>query len=94
MKMWAWSYQGEYVFEYYSMTSSHEGEVGLFWTVETFLETTASYFLRQLLTEASTHMQTQQDSVAKAVSHYLLDIVQPRVISFEDQVFFLKIKWR
>jgi hypothetical protein len=42
------------------------------------------------LTEASTHMQTQQDSVAKAVSHYLLDIVQPRVISFEDQVIFLR----
>ena len=27
-----------------------------------------------------------QDAIAKAVAHYTLDVVQPRVISFEDQV--------
>ena len=28
------------------------------------------------------------DAVSKAVSHYTLEVVQPRVISFEDQVYF------
>ena len=27
-----------------------------------------------------------EDSVSKAVSHFTLEVVQPRVISFEDQV--------
>lgn len=42
---------------------------------------------RQLLSEVSQRMvKMQDDSVSKAVSHYTLDVVQPRVISFEDQV--------
>ena len=42
---------------------------------------------RQLLSEVGAHLaKLQEDSIAKAVSHYTLEIVQPRVISFEDQV--------
>ena len=38
-----------------------------------------------LLQVGSTLLQLE-DSVSKAVSHYTLEVVQPRVISFEDQV--------
>ena len=41
---------------------------------------------RQLLSEVATQLTKVEDSISKAVSHYTLDIVQPRVISFEDQV--------
>ena len=41
---------------------------------------------RQLLSEVAMEMAKVEDSISKAVSHYTLDIVQPRVISFEDQV--------
>lgn len=41
---------------------------------------------RQLLTEISTILQTLEDSVSKAVSHYTLEKITPRVISFEEQV--------
>lgn len=41
---------------------------------------------RQILTEISTHLMTLPDDVSKIVSHYMLDKVQPRVISFEEQV--------
>lgn len=41
---------------------------------------------RQLLTEVSSTLARLEDSVSKAVSHIALEIVQPRVISFEDQV--------
>jgi len=41
---------------------------------------------RQLLSEVGTTLVKLQDSVSKAVSHFTLEIVQPRVISFEDQV--------
>jgi len=41
---------------------------------------------RQLLTEVGTHLGKVEDSISKAVSHYTLEVVQPRVISFEDQV--------
>ena len=41
---------------------------------------------RQLLSEVGAHLtKLQKDSIAKAVSHYTLEIVQPRVISFENQ---------
>ena len=30
-----------------------------------------------------------EDSVSKAVSHFTLEVVQPRVISFEDQVDYI-----
>lgn len=41
---------------------------------------------RQILTDVSNNLVTQPDEVAKPVSHYALDKVQPRVISFEEQV--------
>jgi COP9 signalosome complex subunit 4 len=41
---------------------------------------------RQLLSEVGSTLVRLQDSVSKAVSHFTLEIVQPRVISFEDQV--------
>merc|ERR1712038_405235 len=41
---------------------------------------------RQLLTEVAQHLVKVEDSISKAVSHYTLEVVQPRVISFEDQV--------
>jgi COP9 signalosome complex subunit 4 len=45
---------------------------------------------RQLLTEISSILVKLEDCVSKAVSHYTLDIVAPRVISFEDQVGFIR----
>ena len=41
---------------------------------------------RQLLSDVATHLTKVEDSISKAVSHYALEMVQPRVISFEDQV--------
>jgi len=41
---------------------------------------------RGLLTEFAASLTNIQDAIAKAVAHYTLEVVQPRVISFEDQV--------
>lgn len=42
---------------------------------------------RQLLTDVGNRLaEMKDDLVAKDISHFTLDIVQPRVISFEDQV--------
>jgi len=41
---------------------------------------------RALLQEIGSILVTLEDSVSKAVSHFFLEIVSPRVISFEDQV--------
>lgn len=41
---------------------------------------------RQILTEISAQLVRLKDPISKAVSHYTLDKVQPRVISFEEQV--------
>jgi COP9 signalosome complex subunit 4 len=41
---------------------------------------------RQILTDVSTQLTVLSDPVSKAVSHYTLEKVQPRVISFEEQV--------
>ncbi|PSN52138.1 COP9 signalosome complex subunit 4 [Blattella germanica] len=41
---------------------------------------------RQILTDVSTQLTVLPDNISKAVSHYTLDKVQPRVISFEEQV--------
>ena len=46
---------------------------------------------RQLLSEVATELVKIEDSISKAVSHYTLEVVQPRVISFEDQVG--NIRW-
>ncbi|KAF2347613.1 Proteasome component (PCI) domain [Trinorchestia longiramus] len=49
-------------------------------------ETVSLVISRQLLTEVSTKLTTMPDEVAKTVAHFTLDKVQPRVISFEEQV--------
>ncbi|XP_015179511.1 PREDICTED: COP9 signalosome complex subunit 4 [Polistes dominula] len=41
---------------------------------------------RQVLSDVSSKLQSLPDEISKAVSHYTLDKVQPRVISFEEQV--------
>uniref|UniRef100_T1JPH2 COP9 signalosome complex subunit 4 n=1 Tax=Strigamia maritima TaxID=126957 RepID=T1JPH2_STRMM len=41
---------------------------------------------RQVLTDVSTHLTKLNDNTSKIVSHFTLDKVQPRVISFEEQV--------
>lgn len=41
---------------------------------------------RQLLTDVGNHLITLPDHVSQAISHFTLDKVQPRVISFEEQV--------
>ena len=41
---------------------------------------------RQLLSEVASELVKIEDSVSKAVSHFTLEVVLPRVISFEDQV--------
>ncbi|XP_026746345.1 COP9 signalosome complex subunit 4 isoform X1 [Trichoplusia ni] len=41
---------------------------------------------RQLLTDVSTHLALLTDHVSQEVSHFALDVIQPRVISFEEQV--------
>jgi len=41
---------------------------------------------RQLLTEFTTKLMTLPDDIAKNVCHFTLEKIQPRVISFEEQV--------
>lgn len=41
---------------------------------------------RQILTDVSTKLIKLHDEPSKIISHFALDRVQPRVISFEEQV--------
>ncbi|XP_038060108.1 COP9 signalosome complex subunit 4-like [Patiria miniata] len=41
---------------------------------------------RQLLTEVSNQLGTLSDVLSKKVSHFMIEKVQPRVVSFEEQV--------
>lgn len=41
---------------------------------------------RQLLSDVGAHLSQMPDAVSKLISHFTLDKVQPRVISFEEQV--------
>lgn len=41
---------------------------------------------RQILTDVSSQLIKLPDDISKLVSHFALDKVQPRVISFEEQV--------
>ncbi|XP_023225851.1 COP9 signalosome complex subunit 4 [Centruroides vittatus] len=41
---------------------------------------------RQLLTDVGNHLTRLTDDISKTVSHFTLDRVQPRVVSFEEQV--------
>lgn len=46
---------------------------------------------RQLLTDFCTHLPNLPDATAKAVYHFTLEKIQPRVISFEEQVSLLQL---
>ena len=41
---------------------------------------------RQILTELCNHIPSMESATAKEVSHFVLDKLQPRAISFEEQV--------
>ena len=41
---------------------------------------------RQILTDICVHLTKLSDEESKAISHFTLEKVQPRVISFEEQV--------
>lgn len=41
---------------------------------------------RQLLTDVGNHLAQLPNHISKMISHFTLDKVQPRVISFEEQV--------
>ena len=41
---------------------------------------------KSLFVQVGNTLTQLEDSVSKAVSHFTLEVVQPRVISFEDQV--------
>ena len=41
---------------------------------------------RQLLSEICSHLNTLETAQAKEICHFILDKIQPRVISFEEQV--------
>lgn len=41
---------------------------------------------RQLLTDFCTHLPSLPDGTAKEIYHFTLEKIQPRVISFEEQV--------
>lgn len=56
----------------------------LFFTVVN--ENVSLVISRQLLTEVSQHLPSLPTSVSKAVSHFTLEKVHPRVVSFEEQV--------
>ena len=43
-------------------------------------------FSYKIFAQVGNTLTQLEDSVSKAVSHFTLEVVQPRVISFEDQV--------
>ena len=43
-------------------------------------------FSNKIFAQVGNTLTQLEDSVSKAVSHFTLEVVQPRVISFEDQV--------
>lgn len=45
---------------------------------------------RQILTEFCSYFSSLPDAVGKEVAHFTLDKVQPRVVSFEEQVTTLR----
>ncbi|XP_033644170.1 COP9 signalosome complex subunit 4-like [Asterias rubens] len=49
-------------------------------------ETVSLVISRQLLTEVSNHLSTLTDEISKKVCHFMIEKVQPRVVSFEEQV--------
>ncbi|CAH1258081.1 COPS4 [Branchiostoma lanceolatum] len=67
--------------------SGKELSDGLKSFVEALVDENVSLVIsRQILTEFCSHLTKLPDDVAKDVAHFTLDKVQPRVISFEEQV--------
>lgn len=65
----------------------HELVDGLKAFIESIVNENVSLVIsRQLLSEVVDHLSKVSDSICKAVAHHALDIIQPRVISFEEQV--------
>uniref|UniRef100_A0A1B6CDI1 COP9 signalosome complex subunit 4 n=1 Tax=Clastoptera arizonana TaxID=38151 RepID=A0A1B6CDI1_9HEMI len=72
-----------------SVLATPETEIveGLKVFIETIVNENVSLVIsRQILTDISNQLIVLPDSISKAVSHYTLEKVQPRVISFEEQV--------
>ncbi|KAF8782588.1 COP9 signalosome complex subunit 4-like [Argiope bruennichi] len=68
-------------------TTGEELVEGLQSFVESIVNENVSLVIsRQLLTDVGIHLTKLPDDVSKRVSHYTLDKVQPRVVSFEEQV--------
>ncbi|XP_074647483.1 COP9 signalosome complex subunit 4-like isoform X2 [Tubulanus polymorphus] len=60
---------------------------GLKYFVEAMVNENVSLVVsRQLLADFSAHLPVLSDDLAKQISHYTLEKIQPRVISFEEQV--------
>ena len=77
------------MFSPYSLLTLGEDELvdGLKAFIEAIVNENVSLVIsRQLLTDVATELVKIEDSVSKAVSHFTLEVVQPRVISFEEQV--------
>lgn len=75
----------------FSTTCNEEMVKGLQIFVEAIVRETVSLVIsRQLLTEVSTKLVSMPDDIAKTVAHFILDKVQPRVISFEEQVAIIR----
>uniref|UniRef100_A0A672LEC2 COP9 signalosome complex subunit 4 n=1 Tax=Sinocyclocheilus grahami TaxID=75366 RepID=A0A672LEC2_SINGR len=68
------------------ITSSKLTSVAISHTCAVVNENVSLVISRQLLTDFCTHLQNLPDGTAKAVCHFTLEKIQPRVISFEEQV--------
>lgn len=61
-------------------------KIGFFCIFSVVNEHVSLVISRQLLTDVGNHLANLPDAVSKVISHFTLDKVQPRVISFEEQV--------
>lgn len=57
-----------------------------FFSIAVVHESVSLVVSRQILTELCNHIPNMESSTAKEVSHFVLDKLQPRAISFEEQV--------
>ncbi|CAG2119927.1 unnamed protein product, partial [Medioppia subpectinata] len=68
-------------------TTNEELEDGLKAFIETIVNENVSLVIsRQLLTEVSQHLASLPPVISKNISHFTLEKVHPRVVSFEEQV--------
>jgi len=59
--------------------------------VETMVNENVSLVVsRQLLTDFGSRLQKREDTIAETIAHFTLERIQPRVISFEEQVSSLR----